>query len=336
MPDIKTPVLNLHSLNVNEETTAEATVHFKGVAPGALSSLLRAMGIAGSTDLRINASYLELKSGSVNGEGRWFVPTGSLSSIQGGYRKEFALLPMSLFIFILGVIGDVFISFDENRVFVLFTYITLFFAIVLLLIYYFTKTMFIEIESGGGMSARIQFKGALSGAELEHALDVMQGVIAKAQSGEELILMAYPTISNEVIQSPAATVQQPVAQVNTQSAPAPAATVQQPVAQVNTQSEPAATVQQPVAQVNTQLEPAATVQQPVAQVNTQPNMMNISPRMRLYTQCVKNGIEIGTFEQFDEAMNHPERRLKFYQQAFSNNINLGTFEDFELKIGTQQ
>ena len=302
MPDIKTPVLNLHSLNVNEETTAEATVHFKGVAPGALSSLLRAMGIAGSTDLRINASYLELKSGSVNGEGRWFVPTGSLSSIQGGYRKEFALLPMSLFIFILGVIGDVFISFDENRVFVLFTYITLFFAIVLLLIYYFTKTMFIEIESGGGMSARIQFKGALSGAELEHALDVMQGVIAKAQSGEELILMAYPTISNEVIQSPAATVQQPVAQVNTQSETAP----------------------------------AATVQQPVAQVNTQPNMMNISPRMRLYTQCVKNGIEIGTFEQFDEAMNHPERRLKFYQQAFSNNINLGTFEDFELKIGTQQ
>ena len=317
MPDINTPVLNLHSLEVAEGATEGATVHFKGVAPGAMASILRAMGIAGSTDLRINASYLELKSGSASGQRNWFVPTGSLSSIQGGYQKEFALLVMSPFIFILGVLGDIFISIDENRVFVLFTYITLFFAIVLLLIYYFTKTMFIEIESGGGMSARVQFKGALSGPDLERALNVMQGVIARAQNDEELTLMVDSPTMAEEIESP------PFGKNG-------ASLAEEPI-----HIKPVAPIQQDAEKRSTHSTQLATEQQPEGHGNTQTKSTEESPRVRLYAQCVKNGIEIGTFEQFDWAMNDSERRVKFYQQAIANNINLGSFEEFELKIGEQ-
>lgn len=317
MSDIKTPVLNLHSLEVDEDATEGATVHFKGVAPGAMASILRAMGIAGSTDLRINASYLELKSGSASGQSNWFVPTGSLSSIQGGYQKEFALLVMSPFIFILGVLGDIFISIDQNRFFVLFTYITLFLAIVLLLIYYFTKTMFIEIESGGGMSARVQFKGALSGPDLERALNVMQGVIARAQSDEELTLMVDSTTMAKDIESP------PFGKNETSHAEDPI------------HIKPVAPIQQAAEKRSTHSAQLATAQQPEEHGNTQSKSTEESPRVRLYAQCVKNGIDIGTFEQFDWAMNDSERRVKFYQQALANNIHLGSFEEFELKIGKQ-
>ena len=317
MSDIKTPVLNLHSLEVDEDATEGATVHFKGVAPGAMASILRAMGIAGSTDLRINASYLELKSGSASGQSNWFVPTGSLSSIQGGYQKEFALLVMSPFIFILGVLGDIFISIDQNRFFVLFTYITLFLAIVLLLIYYFTKTMFIEIESGGGMSARVQFKGALSGPDLERALNVMQGVIARAQSDEELTLMVDSTTMAKDIESP------PFGKNETSHAEDPI------------HIKPVAPIQQAAEKRSTHSAQLATAQQPEEHGNTQSKSTEESPRVRLYAQCVKNGIDIGTFEQFDWAMNDSERRVKFYQQALANNIHLGSFEEFDLKIGKQ-
>lgn len=317
MTDIKTPVLNLHSLGVDEDATEGAIVHFKGVAPGAMASILRAMGIAGSTDLRINASYLELKSGSASGQSNWFVPTGSLSSIQGGYQKEFALLVMSPFIFILGVLGDIFISIDQDEFFVLFTYITLFLAIVLLLIYYFTKTMFIEIESGGGMSARVQFKGALSGPDLERALNVMQGVIARAQSDEELTLMVDSTTMPEDIESP------PYGKNETSHA-------EEPI-----QTKPVAPIQQVAEKRSTHSAQLVTAQQPEEHGNEQSKSTEESPRVRLYAQCVKNGIEIGTFEQFDWAMNDSERRVKFYQQALANNIYLGSFEEFELKIGKQ-
>lgn len=317
MTDIKTPVLNLHSLEVDEDATEGAIVHFKGVAPGAMASILRAMGIAGSTDLRINASYLELKSGSASGQSNWFVPTGSLSSIQGGYQKEFALLVMSPFIFILGVLGDIFISIDQDEFFVLFTYITLFLAIVLLLIYYFTKTMFIEIESGGGMSARVQFKGALSGPDLERALNVMQGVIARAQSDEELTLMVDSTTMPEDIESP------PYGKNETSHA-------EEPI-----QTKPVAPIQQVAEKRSTHSAQLVTAQQPEEHGNEQSKSTEESPRVRLYAQCVKNGIEIGTFEQFDWAMNDSERRVKFYQQALANNIYLGSFEEFELKIGKQ-
>lgn len=332
MTDIKTPVLNLHSLGVDEDATEGAIVHFKGVAPGAMASILRAMGIAGSTDLRINASYLELKSGSASGQSNWFVPTGSLSSIQGGYQKEFALLVMSPFIFILGVLGDIFISIDQDEFFVLFTYITLFLAIVLLLIYYFTKTMFIEIESGGGMSARVQFKGALSGPDLERALNVMQGVIARAQSDEELTLMVDSTTMPEDIESP------PYGKNETSHAEdpihiKPVAPIKQ--AEEPIQTKPVAPIQQVAEKRSTHSAQLVTAQQPEEHGNEQSKSTEESPRVRLYAQCVKNGIEIGTFEQFDWAMNDSERRVKFYQQALANNIYLGSFEEFELKIGKQ-
>jgi hypothetical protein len=130
----------------------------------------------------MNASYLELRTGNAKGQSSWFVPTGSLSSVQGGYRKEFFLLPMAAILFILSIIGDIVLAGQMSDGFsLIFTWLGLIFLIILSLIYFFTKTMYFEIESGGGMSARIQFKGSINLDNVEHALVVMQALIAKAQ-----------------------------------------------------------------------------------------------------------------------------------------------------------
>ena len=198
MADIKTPILSLKTLDVDETGANGTHIHLKGVVPGFINSILRVMGIAGSTDLRINESYLELRTGSAKGQSSWFVPTGSLSSIQGGYRKEFILLPMAVLLFCASIIGDIALAGQTNDDFSFaFTWIGLIFAIILPLIYFFTKTMYFEIESGGGMSVRIQFKGAINLDNVEQALVVMQALIAKAQFDGDVVVMGK--ISNVVI-----------------------------------------------------------------------------------------------------------------------------------------
>jgi len=198
MADINTPILSLKTLEVDETGANGSHVHLKGVVPGFINSILRVMGIAGSTDLRMNASYLELRTGSAKGQSSWFVPTGSLSSVQGGYRKEFILLPMAVFLFFASIIGDIALAGQSSDGFsFMFTWLGLIFAIVLPLIYFFTKTMYFEIESGGGMSARIQFKGAINLDNVEQALVVMQALIAKAQFDGDVVVMGK--ISNVVI-----------------------------------------------------------------------------------------------------------------------------------------
>ena len=191
MADIKTPVLDLKSLEIDENGTSGTFIHLSGVVPGLINSILRFMGINGSTDLRMNASYLEMRTGNARGQSSWFVPTGSLSSIQGGYQKDFGLLIMAAITFIIAFIIDVFLAMEDSGSFGfgVFTAIGFVFAIIMVIIYVFTKTMYFEIESGGGMSARIQFSGAIDINEVERALLVMQTLIAKAQYDGEVIVM---------------------------------------------------------------------------------------------------------------------------------------------------
>ena len=67
--------------------------------------------------------------------------------------------------------------------------------------------MYFEIESGGGMSARIQFKGAINLDNVERALVVMQALIAKAQFDGDVVVMGK--ISNVVIpETPVQQIQQ--------------------------------------------------------------------------------------------------------------------------------
>ena len=190
MADIKTPVLSLNSLEIDENGTSGTFIHLSGVVPGLINSILRFMGINGSTDLRMNASYLEMRTGNAKGQSSWFVPTGSLSSIQGGYQKDFGLLIMAVTTFIIAFIIDVFLAMEDGSFgFGVFTAIGFVFAIIMVIIYVFTKTMYFEIESGGGMSARIQFKGAIDINDVERALLIMQALIAKAQYDGEVIVM---------------------------------------------------------------------------------------------------------------------------------------------------
>ena len=191
MADMNSPTLSLKSLNIDETGDSGSHVHLSGVVPGIINSVLRVIGISGSTDLRMNASYLEVRTGNAKGQSSWFVPTGSLSSIQGGYKKDFVLLIIALFTFILALVADIGLAMEGGGSFGfgVFTGIGAFFAIVIILIYVFTKTMYFEIESGGGMTARIQFQGAIDLDEVERALLIMQALIAKAQYDGLVVVM---------------------------------------------------------------------------------------------------------------------------------------------------
>ena len=190
MADINTPILTLKSLNVDESGDSGTFIHLRGVVPGIINSILRFMGINGSTNLKMNASYLEMRTGNARGQSSWFVPTGSLSSVQGGYRKDFGLVIMAAITFIFALILDVFLAMEDGTFgFGVFTSIGVIFAIIMILIYVFTKTMYFEIESGGGMTARIQFQGSIEINEVMRALLVMQSLVAKAQYSGEVVLM---------------------------------------------------------------------------------------------------------------------------------------------------
>ena len=190
MADINTPVLSLKSLDVNEHGDSGTFIHLRGVVPGFINSILRLMGINGSTNLKMNESYLEMKTGNARGQSSWFVPTGSLSSVQGGYRKDFGLVIMAAITFILALALDLFLAEEDGAFgFGVITSIGVIFAIIMILGYVFTKTMYFEIESGGGMTARIQFQGSIDIKEVMRALLVMQSLIAKAQFNGDVIIM---------------------------------------------------------------------------------------------------------------------------------------------------
>ena len=318
MADIKTPILSLKTLEIDETGASGSHIHLSGVVPGFVNSILRAMGIAGSTDLRMNASYLELRTGSAKGQSSWFVPTGSLSSVQGGYQKEFLLLPMAAFLFLASIIGDIAIAAESgNDFFVGFTWLGLIFAIVLPLIYFFTKTMYFEIESGGGMSARIQFKGAINLDKVEQALVVMQTLIAKAQFGGDVVIMGK--ISNVVIP-------------DTVTEPAPKAI---PV-QRALQQEVLPQTDQPVDESTPT--PLPAVNQPVVEPTPVPTPAEVqaeyenSSRFVVYQKITQLGHQIGTFEDFNNKMNDEPSRRAFHSLAISSNMPIGTWEEFNSKM----
>lgn len=198
---MKTPVLSLKSLEIDEKGTSGTFIHLSGVVPGLINSILRLMGINGSTDLRMNASYLEMRTGNARGQSSWFVPTGSLSSVQGGYQKDISLLFLAAASVVICLFIDILFAMEGESIgFGIFTGIGFVFGIILILFYIFTKTMYFEIESGGGMSARIQFQGSIDLNEVERALLVMQALIAKAQYDGEVVVMgklATLAIKNE-------------------------------------------------------------------------------------------------------------------------------------------
>ena len=187
MGNISTPILNLKSLEIDESGESGTNIHFSGTSPGIINAILRLIKIAGNTDMRMNASYLELRSGGLAGQKSWFVPTGSLSSIQGGYTKDIFAIVFAMLLFVGGIVG-LFFPFAG------FTFTASWlFAIILILAYIFTKTMYIEIESGGGMTAIIKFKGSIDLSRVEYALAIMQALIAKAQYSGEVRVMGKLT-----------------------------------------------------------------------------------------------------------------------------------------------
>lgn len=309
MADINTPILSLKTLNVDDNGASGSHIHLSGVVPGFINSILRAMGIAGSTDLRMNASYLELRTGSAKGQSSWFVPTGSLSSVQGGYRKEFLLLPIAAFLFFASIIGDIAIAAETGNDFSFgFTWIGIIFAIVIPLIYFFTKTLYFEIESGGGMSARIQFKGAINLDKVEQALVVMQALIAKAQFDGDVLIMGK--ISNLVI---------------------PETPVQQVL-----QQEVLPQTDHPVDEPT--LTPLPAVSQPVVAPTPVPTTTEVQAgyendsRFVIYQKITQHGHQIGTFEEFNNKMNVEQSRLAFHSLAIRSNMPIGNWEEFNSKM----
>ena len=179
-------------------------------------------------------------------------------------------------------------------------------------------------ETSGGETYMLEFKKGVLGSmsvdidKVNHALDLVNGVLHSSALGHNSVQVRKdPQIIGKdatltVVQEPIAQVMVPVQQ-ETQMVPVQE---QQPQAEIPQISTPVTTVQEQ--------------QQEVGPIPIMPSEDN--SRVRLYSQFANTQIAVGTFEQFNEAMNDPERRLNFYNIASSQNINLGTYEQFEQKI----
>ena len=189
MADIVTPVLTLSKIEVDETGKDGTNVRIVGVIPGIMNSILRFLGVVGSTELMMNQSHLKLRAGNMKGVTVLFVPNGSLSSVQWGYRKDPTLLFAAVVFVVCGYLVDVFSQFGGLEFELFYFWMGSLFATVLVMIYITGKTLYVEVESGGGFRARILLKGVINIDKVESAVALMLALIAKAQySGDVRII----------------------------------------------------------------------------------------------------------------------------------------------------
>jgi len=295
-------------------------------AQGLVSYILNLMKLEPTTSLVVSEGVVSIEISSIKGKSKTMTPITQVAGFHGGYTKPFDLIVsgfMFAFIFNIGdwllvTLGDLFIG---------LTFFGIAFLLGFVVLYVFSKKLYLGYETSGGEMYMLEFKKGVLGSisvdidKVNHALDLVNGILHSSALGHnDVQVRPSPQILGK--DTTVTVINEPV--------------VQHVVSHIETKPIPVIQEQQPQQEIQNAVSHIETTPAPMtqnqAQIASEEFIGGGNSRVNLYNQFANTSISVGTFEQFDEAMNSHERRINFYNLAQSHNINLGSFEHFEQKI----
>ena len=171
------PTLVVRKFNIDENGSDGKYIELSGRPSGLLSWLLTLMKLDTVTTLKLEKDRLSVKSSSLSGEIHTVMPLGAIESTQCGFSKSLSWLLIGTFIIISGILSG-----DGGAFF-----LSLIVGIILFIIYFFSKKMFISV-SAGDTTVSIGFKkGVIEGVTVDlertkSAIELLNDKIVKENS----------------------------------------------------------------------------------------------------------------------------------------------------------
>ena len=149
--------LVLSKFYVNENDPNEIFVSISGRGEGIIAWLLTVLKIYGETTFELNDDCISMNYLSMQGNINHIIPLTCVSSSYCGYTQSIIALILGIF---FSIIGFFMLMINSIRLQGLFS---LFFGVILLIAFFFSKRLFITVETRGGLTPGIKFKRSIIG-----------------------------------------------------------------------------------------------------------------------------------------------------------------------------
>ena len=149
--------LVLTKFYVNEDDPNNIFVSISGRSQGIIAWLLTKLKIYGETTFELNDDCISMNYLSMQGNINHIIPLTCVSSSYCGYTQSIIALILGIF---FSIIGFFMLLIHSVRLQGLYSLIS---GIVLLIIFFFSKRLFITVETKGGMTPGIRFKRSIIG-----------------------------------------------------------------------------------------------------------------------------------------------------------------------------
>ena len=149
--------LVLTKFYVNEDDPNNIFVSISGRSQGIIAWILTVLKIYGETTFELNDECISMNYLSMQGNINHIIPLTCVSSSYCGYTQSIIALILGIF---FSIIGFFMLLIHSVRLQGLYSLIS---GIVLLIIFFFSKRLFITVETKGGMTPGIRFKRSIIG-----------------------------------------------------------------------------------------------------------------------------------------------------------------------------
>lgn len=149
--------LVLTKFYVNEDDSNRIFVSISGRGEGIIAWLLTKLKIYGETTFELNNDCISMNYLSMQGNVNHIIPLTCVSSSYCGYTQSIIALILGIF---FSLIGFFMLLIHSIRLQGLGSLIS---GIVLLIVFFFSKRLFITVETRGGLTPGIRFKRSIIG-----------------------------------------------------------------------------------------------------------------------------------------------------------------------------
>ena len=149
--------LVLTKFYVNEDDSNRIFVSISGRGEGIIAWLLTKLKIYGETTFELNNDCISMNYLSMQGNVNHIIPLTCVSSSYCGYTQSIIALILGIF---FSLIGFFMLLIHSIRLQGLGSLIS---GIVLLIVFFFSKRLFITVETRGGLTPGIRFKRSIRG-----------------------------------------------------------------------------------------------------------------------------------------------------------------------------
>lgn len=149
--------LILTKFYVNEDDDNKIFVSIAGRGEGIITWLLTVLKIYGETTFQLDDDCISMNYLSMQGNVNHIIPLTCVASSYCGYSQSMISLILGILLSILGLLG---LLISSMRIYGILELIS---GIILLIAFYFSKRLFISVETKGGLVPSIRFKRSIIG-----------------------------------------------------------------------------------------------------------------------------------------------------------------------------